>query len=408
MKAALYLRLSREDQEKEGDSQSIQNQRCYLEDFISKKGWGEGIIYCDDGYSGTNFQRPAFQKMIADIKDGLIDTVVTKDMSRLGRDYIETGYYMERFFPLHQVRFIAVNDGIDTGEQSRGEMDEMTPFRAVINDMYARDISKKVRSALDTKRIHGAFIGSVAPFGYEKSAYNKNQLIPCKKTAPIVREIFQKYMELGSLSGVARILNAQKIPTPAQYHDPDGCKTQGIWRAETVKRILSNPSYAGNICQNRTRKINYKLNKRIALPENQWVIVQDTHEGIISLKQFEQAAEILKQKHRKIRITPPLPPWKKLLICKDCGFPMVRSSQNNNRFYWVCSGWKKKNGCNSSHCISEKTLEKALKQYYSQEFQQALGNEFYDHSLFWNTLMAYIQIGNKHAVSIHPKFKQPL
>lgn len=291
---ALYLRLSRDDG-KALDSESITNQREFLLDYAKKNSLNVVKIFSDDGYTGTNFDRPAFSEMLSLIEAGEINTVVTKDLSRLGRDYIQTGYYIEQYFPLKGVRYIAVNDGIDTA-QSGG--DDLTPFRAVFNDMYARDISKKVRTALTVKKVNGKFIGAFAPFGYRKDPADKNHLVIDEAAAEHVRTIFKEFLAGESMTGIARKLTKNNIPTPSGYKSGANCKC--TWNDMTVRRILSNPTYAGNLTQGRSRKINYKVKRKVALPKDEWIIVEGTHEPIISEEEFDRAAQLLRnRRHNK-------------------------------------------------------------------------------------------------------------
>ena len=209
----IYLRVSQED-EKEGQSESIGNQQDFITRYVLEQGWNLTNVYIDDGWSGLNFERPDFKRMIADIESKKINLVITKDLSRLGRDYIDTGYYLERYFPQKNVRYIAINDGIDTFSQN-GNTD-MSPFKAVINDMYAKDISNKVRTALHTKKLKGDFIGSVAPYGYMKDPNNKGKLIIEEETAEVVKQIFEIFLEGGTKLGIANKLSMQGVPTPSQ------------------------------------------------------------------------------------------------------------------------------------------------------------------------------------------------
>jgi DNA invertase Pin-like site-specific DNA recombinase len=281
---ALYLRLSRDDGTG-GESESINNQRSFLRDYCKKNNLTDISEYIDDGYSGLSFDRPGFNKMLEDIESGAIGIVITKDLSRLGRDYILTGHYLERYFPAKNIRYIAVTDGIDSCQ----DIDEMTPFRSVINDMYARDISKKVRSALDTRRNNGKFIGSQAPYGYKKSEVEKGLLVPDENTAMYVERIFKIYLQSPGLSSAARRLDSEGIPTPSQVRGTGDSK----WSVTMLKRILTNPTYKGCLTQRRTKKINHKLNKRINLPSDDWAIIENTHTALVSGELFSSAAQKL-------------------------------------------------------------------------------------------------------------------
>ncbi len=267
----LYLRVSKEDGSRQ-ESESIVNQKAFLVDYCKKNGIETYKIFSDDGYSGLHFDRPAFTRMIADPE---IDTIITKDLSRLGRDYILTGYYLEKYFPSRGIRYIALNDQIDTSK----EIDDMSGFRAVINDMYAKDITKKVRTALTAKKRAGKFIGSSAPYGYRKT---KKGLIPEPRQAKVVREIYRSYLFGESMSAIARQLNAKAVKTPSMEK---GGK-QNLWSDVMIRRILESPTYAGHLTQNKTKRINYKIVKREKIPENLWICVRNTHPPIVSQKVF--------------------------------------------------------------------------------------------------------------------------
>ena len=288
---ALYLRLSREDGERQMESQSIANQRAYLLRYAQEHDFIVTGIFVDDGGSGTSFERPAFQQMVQEIEAGRVGTVITKDLSRLGRDYIQTGHFLERYFPEHGVRYIAVNDRIDTGEQ---EGNDLAPFLSVVNDMYARDISKKVRAALSVRKETGQFIGSVPPFGYQKDPEQRGRLRIDPQAAPVVRMIYRAYLRTGQISQVVRALNARQIPPPSGRKKDSSVG----WNDVTVRRILSNPTYAGHLTQNRTRKISHKVGKKVCLPPEEWVTVPNTHAPIVPQELFDQVQAILKMHGR--------------------------------------------------------------------------------------------------------------
>lgn len=210
-RAALYIRLSRED-ETDGPSESVSNQRAMLEDFARQRGVPVAGLYVDDGWSGTSFDRPEFRRMLRDIEAGRVNMVITKDLSRLGRDYIMTGHYMERYFPEHRVRYISLLDGIDTGVDSSAN--EITPFRAIMNDMYAKDISKKISSVKRDKQRKGLFIGGKPVYGYQMHPAEKNKIVVDEGAAPVVRRIFRLALEGLSCRQIAAQLNAEGIPSP--------------------------------------------------------------------------------------------------------------------------------------------------------------------------------------------------
>lgn len=280
-KTAIYLRVSRDDGENE--SQSIANQRAQLLRYAASENMGEVLQFLDDGISGTTFDRPGFNAMIAEIERGEISTVITKDLSRLGRDYIMTGHYLERYFPEKNVRYIAVNDAIDT----RDGNDDLTPFRAVFNDMYARDISRKVRSALTSKKREGLFIGAQPPYGYLRSESNKNLLEIDGQTARIVRRIFEQAACGKSRRSIAAELTAKQIPPPSARQN--GRRTATAWSDVMVARIITNPTYYGCLTQNRSRKISYKVDKKLNICRGDWITVENTHEPIVSKRTYKMA-----------------------------------------------------------------------------------------------------------------------
>ena len=239
-RAALYIRLSKED-ENEGPSQSVTNQHSLLKEFAGRHRLPVYDTYIDDGWSGTGFDRPAFRRMIADIEDGKVNMVLTKDLSRLGRDYIMTGHYMERFFPEHRVRYISLLDGIDTGVESTAN--DITPFRAIMNDMYAKDISKKIRSVKRDKQRKGLFIGGKPVYGYKMHPAEKNRIVVDEAAAPVVRRVFAMALEGISCRKIAAALNEERIPTPAMYAGlpvaAPGPYT-GLWSSERISEMLRN------------------------------------------------------------------------------------------------------------------------------------------------------------------------
>ena len=270
-KVALYIRLSREDGDKEegdkSESESITNQRSLLRGFVEESGLEVAEEYIDDGCSGTNFERPAFKKMIADIEKRKIDMVITKDLSRLGRDYIDTGNYIEKFFPLNRVRYIALLDNVDTFLDNSSSND-IVPFKAVINDMYVKDLSKKVKSAMTSKKEKGLFLGTYAPYGYNKDPLDKNRLVINEEEAKIVRKIFKLYLEGNGPKTVARLLTEEKIPTPSESKKMTRSSLYGKWCSRQLKDMLKNQVYIGNLVQNKMRKLNYKSKKLIRTDKN--------------------------------------------------------------------------------------------------------------------------------------------
>ncbi|MGE4275641.1 MAG: recombinase family protein [Lawsonibacter sp.] len=339
-RVALYLRLSRDD-ERAGESMSIENQRSYLTQYVKSRDWAVEQEYADDGCSGLTFDRPQFLRMLNDIEARRIDTVVTKDLSRLGRDQIYTAYYYQIYFPQRGVRYIAVSEGFDTA--GSGGVGALFPFLTAANDFYTADVSRKVRSALTARKKEGKFIGARAPLGYQKDPEQRGHLVINEETAPVIRHIFGRYLELGSVTGLAKELTEQGFPTPSQYRGDETGREPfpGSWSGTMVRRILSNPTYAGHLTQNRRVKVNYKLSKRRNLPEDQWITVPNTHEPIVEQALFDQVRVLLEvhSYRREFRERSHL--LTGLAYCADCGSPMTYVRESPNRIYMVCQGYRK-------------------------------------------------------------------
>ena len=383
-RVALYLRLSREDGD-ETESQSITNQRTFLTNYAKEHSLPVVEILTDDGYSGTRFDRPGFQKLLSLIELGEIDTVLVKDLSRLGRDYIQTGHYLERYFPEHRVRFIAVNDNIDTAASSGGN--DMAPMLSVFNDMYAKDISKKVRSSLKTKKQAGCFIGSSPPYGYQKSKEQPGKLVIDPEAATVVKRIFLSYLQTGSIIGVAKHLTEHGIPTPSQYRSQSEGTAHSVaamWSDAMIRRILENPTYAGHLTQNRTKKISYKVKKKESIPKAQWITVQNTHEPIVPQEQFDQAQQML---GRRTYIPHKTGAGKHLLsglaFCADCGGSMTFVRESQTRTYLVCRTSRVSGRLHlcSSHCIREDAVEQAIQDSLRTLSEQMVNREQLEQSL---------------------------
>lgn len=287
-RVGLYLRLSRDD-DRAGESMSIENQRSYLTRYVGERSWTVTDTYVDDGYSGSNFERPGFRRLLEDIRQGKIDTVITKDLSRLGRDQIGTAFYYQIYFPQRRVRYIAVAEGFDTEEA--GGSSVLFPFLTAANDFYTADISRKVRIALTARRRAGKFIGAAPPLGYRKDPEESGHLVVDPEGAAVVRRIFRMYLDKPSVIGVARALTEQGVPTPARYKGGNG--SSGVWSDTMVRRILTNPTYAGHLTQHRREKINYKVERRVAVPPEEWIIVRDTHEPVVSQTEFDRVQALL-------------------------------------------------------------------------------------------------------------------
>ncbi len=363
--AALYIRLSKED-ENEGPSESVNNQRSLLNEFVQQHRLTVFDTYIDDGWSGTNFDRPNFQRMIADIEAKKVNMVITKDLSRLGRDYILTGHYMERYFPEHRVRYISLLDGIDTGVDSTAN--DITPFRAIMNDMYAKDISKKISSVKHDKQRKGLFIGGKPVYGYKMHPTEKNRIVIDEDAAPMVRRIFGMALEGVSCRQIAARLNAEGVPTPAAYAGLPVANPgpyTGLWSSERISDMLQNETYIGSMVQGRTRKINYKSKKCIKQDRRDWVVVEGTHEPIIDRETFHKVRALVdSRKHTRSRTYDFL--LKGLIFCHECGYPLAVLNRKNaageDRLYFVCRTYQRftKAGVCTSHTIKEETVTRAV------------------------------------------------
>lgn len=318
-RVGLYMRLSREDGDKE-ESSSVTNQREILKRYVSEQP-NFFIVkeYVDDGWTGANFDRPKFKEMIADIEAGIIDTVITKDLSRLGRERLGVGHYTEIYFPEHNVRYIALLDNIDTYFDAG--MNDMAPFKGVINDMYVRDISKKIRSSLIERKKAGNFLGVTAPYGYQKDPNNKFHLIINEKEAKVVKRVFKLYLEGNGLTRIAQILTKDGIPVPGESRDIGKTRRTALyssWKQTTIRRILDNRVYLGELVQFKRRKINYKSKRRITVPEEERYICRGTHEAIIDEESFNAVQNILK-KNKSFKGSKHDYLFKGLLFCSECG-----------------------------------------------------------------------------------------
>lgn len=323
-KAALYCRLSKEDDNKDDTSESIKNQETMLREYAQQENLNDFHVYVDDGISGTTSDREDFQRMLADIEAGKINMVVTKDMSRLSRDYIDAGHLLERYFPERGVRYISLLDGIDTGTDSSNN--DSAPFKALFNDWYAKDISRKISSVKHDKQDKGLFIGGKPAFGYMKHPTQKNIIIIDEPAAEIVRYIFKLAVEGKSCREIAKTLNLEEIPTPATYAkinlDPKRKGPySGLWSTERISFMLQNEVYIGNMVQGRMKKVSYKSKKCLKLPPEDWKVVEGTHEPIIDEETFVKVGELIKSRDRTRQRTHDFL-LKGIIYCYECGKPL--------------------------------------------------------------------------------------
>ena len=312
-KVGIYIRLSREDGDKL-ESESVSNQRDILQRYIKENKLIFIDEYIDDGVSGTTFERKNFQRMINDIEAQRINMVITKDLSRLGRDYIKTGYYIENYFPEKRVRYVSILDGIDTFIDSTNN--DVTPFKAIINDTYAKDISKKIKGVFREKELNGEYLGTIAPYGYKKSETQKNKLEIDTNTAYIVKRIFELYSEGNGFQRIASILDNDKIKTPSQYLNMKHQRES--WNPKSVRAILVNEAYIGNTVQNKCISVSYKVKKKIKKAEEEYIRVENTHDPIVSKELFSKVQEIIKGK-KSMSATKHDFLFKGLMFCHNCG-----------------------------------------------------------------------------------------
>ena len=364
----IYIRLSREDEEKKKlESESITNQRNFILEFLNRSSENFHIFdfYIDDGFSGTNFDRPAFKRLIKDIESGKVNCVITKDYSRLGRDYIKSGEYLEKYFPEHNVRYIAVTDNIDTFLDNSNN--DIAPFKAIMNDMYAKDISKKIKSSLRAKQKEGKFVGGRTPFGYNQDPNDKNHLVINEEQSLVVKRIFDMCLEGLSFFKIAKQLTIEGVKTPAQYYSFEWKNNYnlkyGQWHSKTIRDILTNQMYIGDMVQNRRSKVNYKVKKVIRNNPKDYIIIENTHEPIIDKDSFyEVQKRIPKNVGRNEKKENHL--LDGLLYCGDCGhrISIQARRKKDNRCYTICNYYRtymKQKLC-TTHSNNYDELEKVI------------------------------------------------
>ena len=335
-RAVIYIRLSEVDEGKsyESESESITNQRNLLMNYVKEKGFIFVGEYVDDGYSGTNFERPGFTKMIEDIKSKMVNLVIVKDLSRLGRDHIMTGYYIENFFPENNIRFISLQENYDSAINQASN--DSSTFIIACNDYYSRQNSIKIRSVLNDKRKKGKFIGSNPSYGYMKDPEEKGHLIPDPEYAPVVKKIFEMAANGVGLSDITSYLNDNKIKTPSSLKrkNPNSkMRYNEQWTISSVKKILKNRMYTGDMVQSTQTKVNYKSKKKKTLPKSNWDIVPGTHEPLVDKLIFERIQGNVKRtnvsvSNREKRL------FENLLFCKECENALTITYRKNHN-YWT-------------------------------------------------------------------------
>lgn len=363
-KVGLYIRLSESDEDKsyESESESIINQRNLLMDYVKSHGFTLIDEYVDDGFTGTNFDRPSFKRMIQDIESGKINCVITKDLSRLGRDYIQCGYYVEQYFPQNKIRYISILDQVDTFKETANN--DIAPFKALFNDMTSKDTSKKIRSILKNKKEQGKFIGSKPSYGYMRDPLDKGHLIPDSVVAPNVKKIFEMAYEGIGISDIVSYLNDNNILSPSMYKNTKSSSKQktNIWTVSSVNKILKNRMYTGDMVQNVQTKLSYKSQKKVALEKNFWIIVENTHEPLVSKEILENiqnspARTRVTFKNRDKRL------FGNLLIYKGCGNALSLTYRKNHKYWTInCNKYSRdpRRGLCTPHFFPYDKLEKEL------------------------------------------------
>ena len=362
---ALYARLSKDD-DLVGDSNSIVHQKEILAKYAKEHGFSNCEFYVDDGFSGTNFNRPNFQRLMADAEEGKLSTVIVKDMSRFGRDYIMVGYYTEIYFSNLNIRFIAINDNVDSSIQTENDL---TPFKNVFNEWYAKDTSKKIRAVFKAKGNSGKHLTNNPPFGYIKDPNDKEKWIIDEEAAVTVKRIFEMFSNGVRMPEIARKLTQEKVETPTLYNLKHGIKIRRtsefpeIWSNATIKGILDQIAYAGHTVNFQTTKKSYKNKKQVRLPKEGWVIYRNTQEAIIDEKTFETVQQMRNVKRAYTKFNEPNM-FSGLLFCADCGnrLTIQRVAKNRNMDNFTCATYrKKKKGLCSSHRILVSELTEVVK-----------------------------------------------
>ena len=365
-KAVKYIRLSSADDNKQGESDSVTNQRKLIDEYLSNHPEIEVVgEYVDDGISGIVFDRPSFNAMMQFIQDGNANCIVSKDLSRLGRDRIETGRYLRRIFPAFGVRFIAITDNIDTLNDSTDGL--FVSVKSIINDEYCRDISIKTRSALEVKRASGSYVGACPVYGYKKDEANRNRLVLDDYPASIVRDIFRMKIDGYSAARIAEILNERGVLSPMEYKkdrglpypkggyaDKDGAK----WSATTIIRILKDETYTGTLIQGRSGTPNYKIKDISQKPQSEWLRTEEAHEAIILKHNFDLVQKIMRLDTRTSPDKDKVYLFSGILICGSCGNRMTRKTvpyKDEKYHYYYCPTGKK-NGCHKPVMLKEDTL----------------------------------------------------
>lgn len=362
---ALYCRLSRDD-ELAGDSNSIVNQKAILKKYADDNGFRNTSFFVDDGFSGTNFERPDFQRMVSEMDEGRIGTIIVKDMSRLGRDYLKVGYYTEVAFPNADVRFIAINNGVDSANQQDSDF---TPFLNIINEWYAKDTSKKIRAVFKSKGQSGKPLCTNPPYGYVKSAEDKLKWVVDKEAAEVIKDIFKMCMMGLGPTQIARKLEQRCVEVPTVHLNRMGINTPArqpdnpyAWQSRTVADILAKMEYLGHTVNFKTYKKSYKSKAKVWNDPEDWEVFENTHEAIIDEATWDVVQKIREGKRRPSRMGE-MGALSGMMYCADCGAKLYQVRANgwtHDKEYFVCATYRKKKGLCSSHQIRNVVIEELV------------------------------------------------
>lgn len=365
-KVGIYLRISLEDGDKQ-ESNSIDNQRKLIYEYLNKNNFVNMTEFIDDGATGTNFNRKGFKKLLNNIENGNINTVITKDVSRIGRNYVKTGYYIEDYFVNKGVRYISILDDIDTYSDVLGN--ELLPFRAILNDMYSKDISLKQKSSLKERKKRGRYIACYAPYGYKKNKQIVGKLDIDESASKIVKRIFKLFLEGKGTTTIARILTAEKVPTPAMHLNMNADKSSifyTVWKGNSVRRILRNETYLGYMIQNKETTISHKNPTRVYLNKEDYIVIPNHHVPIINKEDFDKVNEMLdknkmiynKKKKEKTLLHD-------LLYCDECKKRLARRDIDG-KIYYFCPTRTAFHLCDNSNYLSYTNIEDEVLKYIKQ------------------------------------------
>lgn len=379
-KIAKYVRLSREDGDEKDESNSVTSQNKILDELVmdfARSSSDEYVVYdtyVDDGYSGTDFNRPDFQRLLKDMKDGNINMVITKDLSRLGRNYIEVGNYIEQIFPLFNIRFVTKAEGIDSFYNPSSVNSIIVPFKNLINDEYCRDASNKIILANNARKRNGQYLGSFPIYGYKKDPDDKYKLIIDEEAAETVRKIYSLFLEGKGKMTITKMLNDEGILNPTAYKqkvlkqnyvNASNIADNSLWSDSTISRILQNEMYAGTLIQGTKRMVSYKIHKLVDVPKDEWIIVKNNHEPIIDMETFKKVQDIMSRDTRiKNDGSGEVSLFAGYIRCADCKRAMNKKATNNKLktyHYYVCNTYRKKSkGACTKHTIRSDYLEELV------------------------------------------------